>query len=388
MKPHHSPRPAGPSATQPRPGKTTVISGTRPRSRPPAAAVLPELRRHDLVFTHDGMPGYSRRRHGQSFRFFLPDGGALRDPLEKRRLLSLAIPPAYRDVWICVKPNGHLQATGMDDRGRKQYRYHPQWSALSAGRKFTGLTEFARALPGLRGRVNAALTAEGFDKERIIAGIVGLLDHTGYRIGNRRYVRENRSYGLVSLLVRHLVEEEGAWILRFRGKSGQWHRAPVRSARLAALVAELHELPGQHLFRYEDGAGGWHDLNTADVNDWLKNEGGGDFTAKQFRTWRATVLCARALSALPPPEAERALKAAETAAIRQTAAMLHHTPATCRKYYLHPEVFAAFRTGRLHQLMSRRPPKFRQGDPAAGLRADERRVLWLIEHPVRKPRRS
>lgn len=334
------------------------------------------------------MPGYSRRRQGRHFRFFAPNGTLLSDASEKQRILSLAIPPAYREVWICTQANGHLQATGLDDRGRKQYRYHPQWAALSADRKFTGLPEFARALPGLRSRVASALAVGGFEKERIVAGIVGLLDHTGYRIGNKRYVSENRSYGLVSLLSRHLVEEESGWTLRFRGKSGQWHRAEVRNARISALVAELHELPGQHLFRYEKEDGEWHDLGTTDVNDWLKLVGGGHFTAKQFRTWRATVLCARELAAYPVPETAREQRANELAAIRLTAARLHHTPSTCRKYYLHPAIFDAFRSGRLQPLMRNRPPKFPAGDKAASLRADERRLLWLIEHPAAKTARK
>lgn len=405
------------------------------------AAILPELKARHLVFSHDGMPGYRRQRQGKGFRFLLPGsggGGTLRDAEERRRILSLAIPPAWREVWICTHPQGHLQATGVDEKGRKQYRYHAQWAELSADRKFTGIADFARALPALRGRVAAALAAEGFEKERIVAGIVGLLDHTGYRIGNRRYASENRSYGLVSLLSRHLVEEDGQWVLRFRGKSGQWHRAEVRNARLMKLVAELHELPGQHLFRYERAPGQWSDIDTGDVNAWLKEAGGGDFTAKQFRTWRATVLCARELARLPMPVAvavaasasvsaleavsvpvpvpadeagasaevgagagvdananagassgtkpkggagtsAAALRSAELAAVRATAARLHHTPAVCRQYYLHPAVMAAFRSGSLHRVMQGRPPKFPAGDRAGLLRADERRVLWLIE---------
>jgi len=304
----------------------------------------------------------------------------LRDADERQRIRALAIPPAYEKVWICSLPNGHLQATGIDQRGRKQYRYHASWQSLSADRKFEGITEFARAIPLIRSRVAASLGAEGFVRDRIVAGIVGLLDHTGYRIGNKRYVKENHSYGLTSLLSRHLFEEEGGWTLRFKGKSGRMHNAQVRSARIATLMAELHELPGQHLFRYEDDAGQWHDVGTSDVNEWLKNVGGGEFSAKQFRTWRASVLCARELAKAPAAETEAGRRRAEMEAIRHTAERLHHTPATCRKYYVHPAIFESYRNGRLHQVMNRRPPRFPAGDKAAQLRAEERRLLWLIEH--------
>ncbi|MES2997443.1 MAG: hypothetical protein V4733_11595 [Verrucomicrobiota bacterium] len=170
----------------------------------PPAALKSELQVHHLVFSHDAMPGYSRRKHGRSFRFFHPDGSALADPEERRRVLSLAVPPAYENVWICLKANGHLQATGFDQRGRKQYRYHPRWMEMSSDRKFGNLTAFARSLPVIRAKVAAALSEEGFERPRIAAGIVALLDSTGYRIGNRRYAKENKSYGLATLLARHL----------------------------------------------------------------------------------------------------------------------------------------------------------------------------------------
>lgn len=373
-------------------GKTNSAASTMHSANlapvPLPTAPAAELKARHLVFSHDRMPGYARRRQGQGWCFLLPEGGVLTDLSERRRLLSLAIPPAYQQVWICMNPQGHLQATGIDDRGRKQYRYHPDWSALSADRKFTGLAEFARALPQLRRRVAAALASGGFEKDRIVAGIVGLLDQTGYRIGNRRYVIENRSYGLVSLLSRHLIQEDGQWILRFRGKSGQWHRAKVRSGRLSELIRDLHELPGQQLFRYESGPDEWSDIGTSDVNAWLKEAGGGEFTAKQFRTWRATVHCARALAALPPGGTAAERRSAELSAIRLTAAALNHTPATCRKYYIHPAIHRAFESGQLHKAMLSRPPKFPAGDPASLLRADERRVLRLIESNVRQPRKT
>ncbi|RYD48530.1 MAG: DNA topoisomerase IB, partial [Verrucomicrobiaceae bacterium] len=250
-----------------------------------------------LVFTTDQMPGYKRVRKGSGFSFLLPDGAVLTDKGERRRLMSLAVPPAYENVWICRLPNGHLQATGVDARKRKQYRYHPAWHESAADRKFGMLIEFAKALPRIRARVARDLGNSELTRERVIAGIVALLDLTGYRIGNSRYEKENRSYGLSSLLMKHVMEENGHLTLRFRGKSGGEHETEVSNPRLTQLVEELQELPGQHLFRYEDDSGSFHDIETEDVNNWLKEAGGGDYTAKQFRTWRATLLCAKELAA-------------------------------------------------------------------------------------------
>ena len=186
-----------------------------------------------LIFTHDEMPGYRRVRRGKGFSFYHPDGRLLTDAEERQRLLTLAIPPAYREVWICVNPRGHLQATGIDDRGRKQYRYHPNWQEWSGTRKFEDLLVFARALPRLRRAVRALLERPGLSRERIIAGVVALLDRTGYRIGNARYSEENGSYGLASLLADHVSEEGGAWKLSFKGKSGQPHETIVTDPRLS-----------------------------------------------------------------------------------------------------------------------------------------------------------
>lgn len=347
-----------------------------------------ELRMRHLVYTHDGMPGYRRRRSGRGFSYLTPEGATLRDRSERRRIAALIIPPAYESVWVCLRANGHLQATGIDQRGRKQYRYHPDWHLLAADRKFEMLPLFVMALPRIRRRARAALSGEGLDRDRIIAGIVALLDTTGFRVGSRRYVKENKSFGLSSLLSRHLSEEDGQWVIRFRGKSGKEHRADVADAKIASLVAELQELPGQHLFQYEDGSGELRVVETADVNSWLKETSGGDFTAKQFRTWRATLLCAEELGKLPPPESRTALKRAEVAAIRNTAEALNHTVATCRKYYIHPGILKAFRTGDLYRVMNSSPPRLRRADESARLHANERRVLFLIERfPVRGRKR-
>lgn len=341
----------------------------------PRTLLVPEAKLR-LVFTSDHMPGYTRTRRGRGFAYRLPDGGKLADSLEIARIRSLAVPPAYRDVWICQLANGHLQATGIDARGRKQYRYHPAWHGHAADRKFTRLLAFLKVLPKLRAAVRRELQAEDLTRSRVIAGIVRLLDETGYRIGSPRYVKENGSYGLSSLLSRHLKEEDGVLRLKFRGKAGALHEAEVTSPLLASLVAELQELPGQHLFSYETEDGTVHDLGTGDVNQWLHEVSGEEITAKQFRTWKATLLCARHLSAEPPPESAVARKAAVNRAIRETAATLNHTPATCRKYYIHPAILHAYETGELHRRMHKPAPRATAG--TAGLHADERRVIALL----------
>ncbi|MDB6077462.1 MAG: topoisomerase [Akkermansiaceae bacterium] len=337
------------------------------------------LRAAGLVFTHDGMPGYHRRRSGRGFSYLTPAGDLLKDREEVSRIRSLVIPPAYERVWVCPVPEGHLQATGFDQRGRKQYRYHPGWHELAGDRKFDQLPAFAKALPRIRQHVRAALSQETLGKDRIVAGIVALLDETGFRIGNARYARDNKSFGLVSLLSRHLSETEDGWALQFRGKSGKDHEADIRNPRISTLISELQELPGQRLFRYEDEDGGWHDIGTTEVNAWLKEHGGGDFTAKQFRTWRATVLCAIGLGIELPPESEAARRRAELTAIKATAQLLNHTPATCRKYYLYPAIFRAYRDGVLYTAMHSPPPGLRKSDGSSKLKAHERRVLALIE---------
>ncbi|RYD31022.1 MAG: hypothetical protein EOP87_15525 [Verrucomicrobiaceae bacterium] len=235
-----------------------------------------------------------------------------------------------------------------------------------------------QALPRIRACVTKDLANPDLTRDRVIAGIVALLDLTGYRIGNSRYEKENRSYGLSSLLMRHVKEENGQLMLRFRGKSGNEHETEVSNPRLSRLVEELQDLPGQHLFRYEDEAGFFHDVETEDVNDWLKDAGGGDYTAKQFRTWRATLLCAKELAKEPPPEAATRQRSVFRDAIKATALKLNHTPATCRKYYIHPNLEKTFSTGELHQVMHGPAPTLKRADGTAALRTDERRVYKLI----------
>ncbi|HEY8961033.1 MAG TPA: hypothetical protein VIM57_02445 [Luteolibacter sp.] len=331
-----------------------------------------------LIYTREGMLGIRRRRAGKGFAYFLPDGSRLRDPVALARIKSLAIPPAYRDVWICPVAEGHLQATGIDAKGRKQYRYHPAWHERVNHRKFALLPEFVLALPRIRSRVRLGLRDQTVSRERVICGVVALLDRTGYRIGNKEYVRFNRSFGLASLLMRHLKQEEAGWVMKFRGKSGQPHTASINDPKLSSLFSDLQELPGQHLFRYEDDEGEFHDIGTTEINDWLKEAGGGDFTAKQFRTWKATQFCARELARFPPGETETEIKRTIHDAIKRTAENLHHTPAICRKYYIPPVLFAAYRSGELYKRMNARLGSVRSSHPLYGLHVLERKILKLL----------
>jgi DNA topoisomerase I len=337
-----------------------------------------------LVFTTNQMPGYMRIRRGKGFSYLLPDGGLLNDKAERMRISALSIPPAYEDVWICMLENGHLQATGKDARGRTQYCYHAAWHDEAADRKFGILCDFVTALPRIRARVRRELCVPYLTFDRVVAGIVALLDLTGYRIGNSKYARENRTFGISSLLTRHLKEEDGQLLLRFRGKAGHKHKTEIAAPRLARLISELHDLPGQNLFRYEDEQGEWHDVGSADVNRWLKEAGDGDYTAKQFRTWKATLICAIELATEPPADTKSARERVIRQAIKITALKLNHTAATCRKYYIHPRLTAAYRNGSLFQIMNSPPPRLRKSDGTASLHANERRVFKIISAADRK----
>ena len=214
-----------------------------------------------LVFTHDGMPGFKRVKKGRGFAYYFPNGDLLKDAKILLRIRLLAIPPAYQSVWISTKANGHLQATGLDFRGRKQYRYHATWHEWTGGQKFSHLGDFLKALPKIRSAVRANLTGDELSRDRIISAVVMLLDLTGYRIGNSKYASENKSYGLTTLLSKHVKSTETGWQLHFRGKSGMEHDTLIDHAALLPLIGELHELPSQHLFRYEDAEGQWQRID-------------------------------------------------------------------------------------------------------------------------------
>jgi DNA topoisomerase IB len=304
-----------------------------------------------LVYVSDSDPGIRRLRQGDAFAYVRPDDRPLA-AAELARIARLAIPPAYEGVWICTNARGHLQATGRDARRRKQYRYHPEWRLLRDGAKFERMIEFGEALPRLRLRLRRDLALPGLPKEKVLAVIVSLLDATWVRIGNAEYARDNNSYGLTTLKNRHVqFIRDGRLLFLFRGKGGADHDVAVDDKRLAKLVRRCHQLPGQRLFQYVDEDGGRHPIDSDQVNSYLRDVMGADFTAKDFRTWGATLRAIELMAATPLPEAmsDRALNECILAAVKTVAAELRNTPAVCRNSYINPVVFVAWRSGGLHK---------------------------------------
>jgi DNA topoisomerase IB len=299
-----------------------------------------------------------RRKAVARFQYLGPTGRRIRDARTLARIASLAIPPAYEEVWICTSPRGHLQATGRDARGRKQYRYHVAWRAARDDHKHSRMLNFGKALAGLRAAVRRDLKRPGLPREKVLALVVKLLDATQVRVGNAEYARSNGSFGLTTLRDRHVRFPHGKALFRFRGKGGAEHDVLVADARIARLVRRCQELPGQALFQYQDEHGVHHAIDSGQVNDYLRENMGGEFTAKDFRTWHATLRALTLLCAVPLPErrSERALRGCMNAVIKDVAAELRNTPAVCRKSYINPAVFAAWQNGQLRRPMGNRPP--------------------------------
>ena len=294
-------------------------------------------RRAGLVYVSDCDPGYRRQRRGKGFVYLDARGRQISDARVIARIRSLAIPPAYTDVWICRDARGHMQATARDARGRKQYRYHPLWKAWRDDSKFARMADFARALPKVRARIARDLRRQGLVRERVLATIVRLLDRTHVRIGNEEYVKANHSFGLSTLRDRHARVIGDEVILRFRGKSGKEQQVELADPRVAAVVRRCEDLPGQHLFQYRDEGGALHKIGSQDVNDYLREIAGEEFTAKDFRTWAATVSAARVLFATG-----KGTPAMLRGAIARAADELGNTPAVCRRAYVHPAIVEAF----------------------------------------------
>jgi DNA topoisomerase-1 len=299
-----------------------------------------------LRWTNDGRPGISRRRAGKGWAYRAPDGSPVRDRETLARIRSLAIPPAWTDVWICPDARGHIQATGRDARGRKQHRYHPAFREQREHAKFDRMLQFAGLLPGIREQVDRDLARPGLPREKVLAAVVRLLELTLIRVGNEEYARLNKSFGLTTLRDRHARIEGTAIRFRFTGKSGKKHEVTLRDRRLARVVARCQELPGQDLMQYVDDDGVVRDVRSEDVNAYLRDiTGGADVTAKDFRTWAGTVLTYRALRALQPGATDREARHNVVEAIRQTSERLGNTPAVARKSYVHPAVLQAYLDG-------------------------------------------
>lgn len=340
--------------TRPVPADETSDTGTL------LCPALPD----DLHYVDDSQAGISRKLLRGKFVYFRPDGERIRDESEIQRINKLVIPPAYRDVWICPDPQGHLQATGRDARGRKQYRYHSRWREIRDGNKYDRMLQFGEALPKLRQRLENHLAAPGLSREKVMALVVTLLESTLIRIGNSRYARDNRSYGLTTLRTRH-VDISGTSIrFHFRGKSGVEHEVTLRDRRLARLMRRCMELPGQQLFQYLDEDGQRRAVSSNDVNLYLREMTGSDFTAKDYRTWAGSALALERLRKLDStPESVAKQNLVET--VKRVASQLGNTPAVCRQCYIHPAIIDAFSAGDLTRLRTARKRKWLSAEEVA-----------------------
>ena len=299
-----------------------------------------------LGYVSDSERGLTRARRGDKFVYFYPDGTRVSRSSEITRINALAIPPAYQDVWICRDPDGHIQATGRDAKGRKQYRYHPKWRTISDAAKFDRMLEFGQALPRIRRHIARALRLEGMPREKVFAAVLQLLEVTLIRIGNDEYARQNGSYGLTTLCTRH-VEVSGSTVnFDFRGKSGIEHNVEIKHPGLAKIVKLCMQLPGRELFQYLDEDGRRHAVSSTDVNSFLQQIAGSDFTAKDYRTWAGSVMALDELAKLPAAS-ERDAKKHILATASAVAERLGNTPAICRKSYIHPALLETYRAGKL-----------------------------------------
>jgi len=326
-----------------------------------------------LVHVSDDEPGIER--HGRSrFQYVRQTTRKpVRNGRDLDRINSLAIPPAWTDVWICADPHGHIQATGRDARGRKQYRYHPAYRLRRERRKFDQLVPFGESLGQLRAAVDRDLRRPQLSRERVLAAVTSLLQVTYVRIGNAAYARDNRSYGLTTLRCSHVDVDGSQLRLHFRGKGGKWIDVTCCDPRLARVVRRCQELPGQQLFQYEDAGGATAHVTSTDVNDYLREITGLDATAKTFRTWGATLTAAEMLADVEPPASERAATRAANEVLRDVASRLGNTLAVCRASYVHPTVLETFASGALHETWHTGPTRARNRVTAA-----ERRLLLLL----------
>lgn len=317
----------------------------------------------DLHYVDDSEAGISRKRLRGKFVYFLPDGERVLDPDEIKRINKLAIPPAYTDVWICPDPKGHIQATGRDARGRKQYRYHTRWRETRDCNKYERMLEFGQALPKLRAGLEKHLALPGMPREKVMALVVTLLESTLIRIGNPRYARSNRSYGLTTLCTRHVDIRGTAIRFQFRGKSGVEHKVTLRDRRLARLMRRCMELPGQQLFQHLDEDGQRRVVSSNDVNRYLREMTGREFTAKDYRTWAGSALSLERLRKLEcATEADTRKNLVDT--VKQVASQLGNTPAVCRKCYIHPAILQSFSEGALSNLRAARKRKWLSSEEA------------------------
>jgi DNA topoisomerase-1 len=304
-----------------------------------------------LRYVSDDKPGIVRKRCGKGFRYVDVDGSKVRDPEVLARIKSLVIPPAWTDVWICPNPKGHLQATGRDAKGRKQSRYHPRWREVRDETKYERMLTFGAALPAIRERVEHDLALPGLPRQKVLATIVRLMETTLIRVGNVEYARENHSYGLTTMRGRHVHIEGSTVTFKFQGKSGIRHTIDVNDRKLAKIVQRCHDIPGYELFQYVDSEGEHHTVDSADVNDYLREISGQDFTAKDFRTWAGTVLACMSLREFEAFDSGTQAKKNVVQAIKSVAERLGNTPSVCRKCYVHPAVLDCYLSGAMDKTL-------------------------------------
>ena len=332
-----------------------------------------------LTYVTDAERGITRRRVGTGFAYYEPDGTRITATRRRRALASLAIPPAWTDVWICPDPDGHIQATARDAKGRKQYRYHPRFRALRDESKFGRMLAFSEALPRLRELLEPDIALPGLPRRKLLAAMVRLLDKTLIRIGNEEYLKANKSVGLTTMRRKHVDVTGHRITFAFRGKSGVKHEIEVTDQRLARIVKTLQDLPGQELFQYRDDDGTLATVDSGDVNEYLRTLTGQDVTAKDFRTWSGTMLAARALREMGPPSTETEAKRNVNLALDQVAKRLGNTRAVARKYYVHPAIVEAYHRG----VAAPSATRSKRGErPSAALRRDEIAVLQFLHGEV------
>jgi DNA topoisomerase-1 len=345
--------------------------------------VQEELKELGLRYVSDAMPGITRRRAGKGFAYRAPDGQPLKDEATLRWIRSLAIPPAWQEVWISPFQDGHLLATGRDAKSRKQYRYHPRWRSLRDEAKFGRMLAFGQALPRIRAAVEDELGRKGLGKRKVVATVVRLLETTLIRVGNDEYAKANKSFGLTTLRDRHFKAEGSQLRFSFRGKAGKRHVVTLKSRRLAQLVRRMQDLPGQELFQYVDEMGAPQPIDSADVNAFLREVAGGEFTAKDFRTWSATVLAAWALKEFEAFDSQAAAKRNITQAIERVAGRLGNTPTICRKSYVHPEIVGAYLEGSLVESLKEEIEEELRAE-LAGLEPEEAAVLVFLRQRLNR----
>ncbi|NPD67908.1 DNA topoisomerase IB [Lichenicola cladoniae] len=337
-----------------------------------------------LHYVDDSKPGFTRRLGPDGLTYFAPNGEAVTDEAVLVRLKKLAVPPAYTDVWICRDPKGHLQAVGRDARGRKQYRYHPDWRSIRDEAKYGKMLVFGEKLPALRAQVQKDLTRPGLPRAKVLATVVALLEKTMMRIGNDEYAKTNKSFGLTTLRRRHAKVSGTGLVLDFRAKHGIQQHIELKDRRLAGIVSRLQELRGQELFQYLDEDGIQHDISSHDVNEYLQEVTGEDITAKDFRTWAATNLAALALHEFEQFDSEAKAKKNVLRAIETVAKLLGNTPAICRKCYIHPRIFDGYMDGSLAEALRARVEAALAPESRAqtGLTAEEVAVMAFLSRTL------